>query len=566
MSNEPFARGMEGIPLVGIVEPRDEDVLCGRGGAANQHPGNITYRNLVNSNKDFYIACLKQEKLKISKSIVATIREQRGRFLDRDANDQTWHDIGDKKAVEKTSQALREGQPQRRQKLAERGVTGMFEASFPVVGFGAPMAFNVQRQMLMAQQQHMAQQMLQQQLIQQQQQLQQQQILEQRRQLALQQQQLLEQQQQVQLAQQRNQQQQQAPVAVPPVKQEMDTSTSAPMDTSASMPPAALSAPVGAAAHPPVVVSKPVAASALPAADNNNNNNSLMPQAISQMHVVTTPIDQVIPDSKPSARPHPPHSNSFSCSRETAKLQSHTFERQTLRKSNSDSKRSPAPMHAPNRQSPSSHDSRPPLSHMPLHHEHRQQQDDSQKMQRRPSGVADSLQSVEEEPLRGTAAQYRNQPASPSPTSSESHTPPAQVVDRRRMFARMKYSRPPSGRFNRSQRSLGDDDMLMVGSLLSLMSNLSNQEGRSNDSGSVSKSERYLGSRRSVMSGLSKISDASAGDSIFSDLSRKIGNVSTRSIAMSEISVLEEEGHHDLEESFHFDPTAAMSTPMQLDT
>lgn len=48
-------------------------------------------------------------------------------------------------------------------------------------------------------------------------------------------------------------------------------------------------------------------------------------------------------------------------------------------------------------------------------------------------------------------------------------------------------------------------------------------------------------SRRSLMSGLSRISDASDVHSIFSDLSRKIGNVSTRSIAMSEISVMDNE-------------------------
>lgn len=49
-----------------------------------------------------------------------------------------------------------------------------------------------------------------------------------------------------------------------------------------------------------------------------------------------------------------------------------------------------------------------------------------------------------------------------------------------------------------------------------------------------------VGSRRSLMSGLSKISDSSDVNSIFSDLSKKIGNVSTRSIAMSEFSNIDE--------------------------
>jgi hypothetical protein len=52
---------------------------------------------------------------------VAAIREQKGRFLERDSKKGTWYDIGDKKAIEKTSQALREGQPKLRQKMVELG-------------------------------------------------------------------------------------------------------------------------------------------------------------------------------------------------------------------------------------------------------------------------------------------------------------------------------------------------------------------------------------------------------------------------------------------------------------
>ena len=104
-----------------IAEPRETDVLCGRGGAALRHAGNQTYRRLVNLNKGLYITCMKTEKLKISRSIVAAIREQKGRFLERDAKKEIWFDIGDKKAVEKTSQALREGQPKLRKKMVEMG-------------------------------------------------------------------------------------------------------------------------------------------------------------------------------------------------------------------------------------------------------------------------------------------------------------------------------------------------------------------------------------------------------------------------------------------------------------
>jgi len=106
-----------------IVQPREIDVLCGRGGDILRHPGNQNYRDLIRKNKMCYSTCEKNEKIKISKSIVAAVRVIGGRFLDRDVKNKTrgWFDIGDKKAVEKTSQALREGQPKLRLKLINEG-------------------------------------------------------------------------------------------------------------------------------------------------------------------------------------------------------------------------------------------------------------------------------------------------------------------------------------------------------------------------------------------------------------------------------------------------------------
>ena len=106
-----------------IVQPQEIDVLCGRGGDILRHPGNVNYRDLIRKNKTCYSTCEKNEKIKISKSIVAAVRVIGGRFLDRDVKNKTrgWFDIGDKKAVEKTSQALREGQPKLRLKLINEG-------------------------------------------------------------------------------------------------------------------------------------------------------------------------------------------------------------------------------------------------------------------------------------------------------------------------------------------------------------------------------------------------------------------------------------------------------------
>jgi len=121
--------------IIRVTVIGENDIVCGRGGAALRHPGNLAYRKIVNINKTLYATCLKAEKLRISKSIVAAIREINGRFLERedgkipttledknpDGTPVTWCDIGDRRAIEKTSQALREGQPKLLKKLKDSG-------------------------------------------------------------------------------------------------------------------------------------------------------------------------------------------------------------------------------------------------------------------------------------------------------------------------------------------------------------------------------------------------------------------------------------------------------------
>lgn len=97
-----------------IRAPRDQDVICGRGNFANYHTGNAYFRNLVQSYKIDYVACDKADKKKYSKMIYDTVRNLKppGRFLKFDPITNTWHDIGEKKALDKTRQALREGAPE----------------------------------------------------------------------------------------------------------------------------------------------------------------------------------------------------------------------------------------------------------------------------------------------------------------------------------------------------------------------------------------------------------------------------------------------------------------------
>lgn len=96
----------------GVKEPGENDVLCGRGGSINSHPGNERFRLLVEKRKRVYLtARFKREKRLIASSIVQEIRDANGRFLTRDPKTLLWHDIGDEKARDKTSQALRENAP-----------------------------------------------------------------------------------------------------------------------------------------------------------------------------------------------------------------------------------------------------------------------------------------------------------------------------------------------------------------------------------------------------------------------------------------------------------------------
>uniref|UniRef100_A0A7S3Q1V0 DUF6824 domain-containing protein n=1 Tax=Chaetoceros debilis TaxID=122233 RepID=A0A7S3Q1V0_9STRA len=96
------------------IEPRDNDVLCGRGGSINTHPGNARFRELVEKRKRSYIdARFKREKRLIAESILKDIRRlsPSGRFLTRAVKGGPWVEISEEKARDKTSQALRENAP-----------------------------------------------------------------------------------------------------------------------------------------------------------------------------------------------------------------------------------------------------------------------------------------------------------------------------------------------------------------------------------------------------------------------------------------------------------------------
>jgi len=107
-------------PLNNINNPHDNDVLCGRGGGSQNHPGNDYYRNMISSNKYRYLSSNKLGKRGIALELVSVIytMDPPGRFLEKNELNQTYDDIGEERAVVKVSQALREGAPNIRKQIA----------------------------------------------------------------------------------------------------------------------------------------------------------------------------------------------------------------------------------------------------------------------------------------------------------------------------------------------------------------------------------------------------------------------------------------------------------------
>jgi hypothetical protein len=87
----------------------DRDILCGRGGKVNRHPGNRVYRRLVEHKKNLYKNLIrKEDKYMLICSILHAVKSEGGRFMKEDEITGTWFEIGDDEAMGKMSQAFRE--------------------------------------------------------------------------------------------------------------------------------------------------------------------------------------------------------------------------------------------------------------------------------------------------------------------------------------------------------------------------------------------------------------------------------------------------------------------------
>lgn len=81
--------------------------------------GNKRFRDIVALHRPDYVRAPKIQKPSVARVIVRAIRngDPPGRFLKKDEKTGKWFDVGDKKAAEKTSQALREKTNEERDKL-----------------------------------------------------------------------------------------------------------------------------------------------------------------------------------------------------------------------------------------------------------------------------------------------------------------------------------------------------------------------------------------------------------------------------------------------------------------
>ena len=102
------------------IFPRDGDILFGRGGRTNHHPGNKRLREVVNKYRDTYNSAKKTDKPKVSKLIVSALFEAGSRFLRMNEVTGRWEDVGDKRAAEKVSQTLREKDAEQKEEYLAR--------------------------------------------------------------------------------------------------------------------------------------------------------------------------------------------------------------------------------------------------------------------------------------------------------------------------------------------------------------------------------------------------------------------------------------------------------------
>ena len=93
-------------PQMILVTPKAQDVLFGRGKPTRNHPGNIKFRNMMESHADEYNKAPKFVKSLIAKKLVQAVVSSGSRFLKPVGSNQ-WVSVDEKTAQDKVSQYFR---------------------------------------------------------------------------------------------------------------------------------------------------------------------------------------------------------------------------------------------------------------------------------------------------------------------------------------------------------------------------------------------------------------------------------------------------------------------------
>merc|ERR1711907_764283 len=117
-NNSPKSKNNSG--RIYVENPSDNDVLFGRGGRSNHHPGNARYRTEVERLSTTYKSTTsKPERLQMTKALAATIRASGGRFLQKERN--VWYVVDNEEVVlKKVHQALRENRDPAKRKAKRK--------------------------------------------------------------------------------------------------------------------------------------------------------------------------------------------------------------------------------------------------------------------------------------------------------------------------------------------------------------------------------------------------------------------------------------------------------------
>lgn len=113
---KPASPKMQKVKKAENLQPRDYiftydyyDVLLGRGGKKNQHPGNLEFRRFVVPYKERYSASTKNEKTALTRELLDYIKSKQVRFLKYEQNLEVWYEVDDEVARQKISQTIRDG-------------------------------------------------------------------------------------------------------------------------------------------------------------------------------------------------------------------------------------------------------------------------------------------------------------------------------------------------------------------------------------------------------------------------------------------------------------------------